>query len=181
MIEPATTDQVAWPKTAWCRQCGTPFVKNRKDKLYCSPQCQDPGRYSRTNLDQSIRVNQELTVLDRRWSMAELVKAFEAATGQPLVIRLEHLPRRRSFKAPELTWEDTTRKGFHWGREEQGKLYWNVPGQVPVVDEQDPIEVERQLLASRPTEQPHQGETEVEWRARGGVPRTMPPGRALAL
>jgi hypothetical protein len=164
-----------------CKRCGRLFAKNRKDKLYCSLQCQDPSRVKGlANAELGRKERGLVRAFNECRSMGELTSEFQTLTGVPYTIRLEHMPRRRSFKLPaEMAWEDMPHKGF-WGREEQGRLYWNVPGREPLDNELEPADVER-ALRDRVPEVRHQGQTVDEWLAAGGQVRVLPPGKAIAI
>jgi hypothetical protein len=158
-----------WPK-AICLRCTKTFPKTRIDKVYCSIPCQKDwhGQHPQYGPD-SRRATKAMSELHVYLSMPELAMIFEQATGMPFAFKLANMPRRRHHQAeaPEH-------------REEQGQLWWN-SGTPPMPGEPDPVDVERQLLArSRVPGQPA-GETEDEWRSRGGIVKVLPPGKAAAF
>lgn len=156
---------------ATCHRCGQRFLKNRKDKLYCSTTCQMDSRGRPDYVKESVETNQMLDQLESQPTMRELAKVFEAETGVPFFVNRYRPPMNRYWLELYKSHENK--------REEQGAMWWNSYADSNV--EKDPVEAERRLMARTITEGPPTGETPAEWEARGGIKKVLPPGVAFTL
>ncbi len=152
-------NRVHWdPEIVTCPRCGDSFHKKNKNKVYCTPACQDPGRYRMPNLEHAKRTNRELAELETQASLAQLMKVFERATGIPYVYQMPAASRSHRPKA------DLFEPGWVW---------------IDGHNEPDPVEIETRLRSRDPGQLA--GETPDEWKARGNVVRVLPSGKAFII